>query len=140
MTLDELRQPYPIGMVGMPFTKLDNDGHGLGCFAPVYALYPAFKRYSWPKPDTFRVEIVAGLDDNMKPVPLTEMMPGDVLAFRMPFGYMHVGVYLGNDEIIHGFTDETIQICRLSLIVRRLEACYRWDLSEQRLRQYSVRV
>jgi hypothetical protein len=122
MTLDELRKT-----VGRPYQKLDENGKALGCMASVYALYPDIPRYDWPPADNFSGYFMDLLIKHGRRIPDTEIRPGDVVAFRLPFNFLHIGIYMGSDEIIHSITDETTEICRLSAISRRIEGVFRWD-------------
>lgn len=122
MTIDDLQQ-----LVGQPYRQLDDNGKALGCMAPVYALYPDIPRFDWPPDDDFTAYVLNLLTEYGKPVQPGQMQPGDVLAFRMPFNFLHIGVYLGNGEVIHSMTGETMEIIRLSYVVRRINEVFRWQ-------------
>lgn len=111
---------------GVTYRQLDNDGSALGCMMPVYMLYPDIPRYAWPDAQTFPETVLNLLKKHGQTIPESEMQPGDVLAFRMPFNLLHMGVYIGNDQIVHCMTNDTMEICRLSFIIRRLEGVFRW--------------
>lgn len=112
--------------IGTEYRKLDDNGKAYGCMAPVYMLYPDLPRYDWPKEDkNFINKVLDLLKKHGHPVTQEDIQPGDVVAFRMPFGFLHIGVYLGEDWIIHCNLDG-IERCRFSYICRRLEGVFRW--------------
>ena len=113
--------------VGQPYEKLDAGGKALGCMAPVYLLYPEIPRYEWPEEgETFAESVLSLLKRHGQAVDVADIQPGDVVAFKMPLGFLHVGVYLGRDEIIHCMTGDSMERCRFGLICRRLEGVFRW--------------
>lgn len=123
MTLDEL-----IRHVGTPYQQLDQDGKALGCMLPVYLLYPEIPRYDWPGEGTgFGEAVYALLQIHGRRIEPANIQPGDVVAFVMPFGWLHIGVYLGDDKIIHCMTGDDLEMCRLSFIARRLKGVFRWE-------------
>lgn len=123
MTLEELLQ-----YIGAKYRKLDENGKALGCMMPVYMLYPDIPHYDWPDDKKgFAESVLALLKKHCHPVNQEDMQPGDLVAFRMPFGFLHIGVYLGDDWIVHCMTGETMERCRLSYICRRLEGVFRWE-------------
>ena len=113
--------------IGDEYRKLDANGKALGCMMPVYMLYPDAPRYDWPEEDgTFIETVLSMLKKHGRQVPREEIQPGDVVAFRMPFGFLHIGVYMGDDWIVHCMTGDTMERCRFSYICRRLEGVFRW--------------
>mgnify|MGYP003588461950 CR=1 FL=1 len=109
------------------YKRLDPDGKAYGCMMPIYLLYPDLPRYDWPEEGPGFIDAVLNLlKKHGHPVDLADIQPGDVVAFRMPFGFLHVGVYLGDDWIIHCVPDDTLERCRFSYICRRLEGIFRW--------------
>lgn len=128
MTLDEL-----VAMIAndVEYKKLDENGKALGCFLPVYMLYPKTPREEWPKEDsTFAETVLSVLKKNGHQITREEIQPGDVVAFRMPFGFIHVGVYMGDDWIVHCMTGETMERFRFSFAERRIEGIFRWTGGE----------
>lgn len=114
--------------IGNPYRKLDDNGKAFGCMMPVYMLYPEIPRYDWPEEGkTFAETVIQLLNKHGNPIKPDKMQPGDVVAFLMPFGFMHVGVYIGDDWIVHCMTGETMERCRLSFAARRLEGVWRWQ-------------
>jgi uncharacterized protein YijF (DUF1287 family) len=115
--------------IGKEYHKLDAGGKAYGCMMPVYMLYPNIPRYDWPKEDkTFAESVLSLLQRHGHSVTEADIQPGDVVAFRMPFGFLHIGVYMGDDWIVHCMTGETMERCRLSYITRRLEGVFRWEV------------
>jgi hypothetical protein len=113
--------------IGTEYRKLDDSGKALGCMMPVYMLYPEIPRYDWPKEDKqFAEKVLELLKKHGHSVKQEEMIPGDVVAFRMPFGFLHIGIYLGDDWIVHCMAGNGLERCRFSFICRRLEGVFRW--------------
>ena len=114
--------------IGAAYRKLDENDKAYGCMMPVYMLYPELPRYDWPEEGKGFVEAVLNLlKKHGHPVNLADIQPGDVVAFRMPFGFLHIGVYLGDDWIVHCVPNDTLERCRFGYICRRLEGIFRWE-------------
>lgn len=58
-------------------------------------------------------------------IPIEEIQVGDVVAIRALFGFLHVGVYVGNDEMIHCMTGDSLEKCRMSQFSRRINGIFR---------------
>ena len=115
--------------IGVEYRKLDENGKALGCMMPVYMLYPEIPRYDWPKEDkAFADAVLRLLKKHGHQIAKADIQPGDVVAFRMPFGFLHIGVYMGDDWIVHCMTGETLERCRFGYICRRLEGVFRWEV------------
>lgn len=121
MTIGEL-----IGHIGTPYQQLDNNGNALGCMLPIYLLYPEIPRYPWPPQDNFINYFMGLLSKHGDLIPIEEIQVGDVVAIRALFGFLHVGVYIGNDKIVHCMTGDSLEKCRLSPLTRRLKGVFRW--------------
>lgn len=121
MTIDDL-----IGMVGTPYQQLDADGKALGCMMPVYLLYPEIPKYDWPPEEEFLDYFMNILKKHGEKIENDNIQIGDVIAFRMPMGFLHVGVYCGNDEVIHCITGESLEKFRLTIVKKRIEGVFRW--------------
>ncbi len=115
-----------IKLIGMPYEQLDSGGKALGCMLPVYLMYPEIPRYDWPPQESFTEYFIGLLEKHGTRIPLEQMQSGDVIAIRALFNFLHVGVYIGNDEIVHCMAGESLEKCRLSLISRRIEGVFRW--------------
>lgn len=123
MTPEEL-----LRYIGKEYRKLDENGKAYGCMMPVYMMHPDIPRYDWPEEGNgFADSVLALLKKHGHQVTQAEMKTGDVVAFRMPFGFLHIGVYMGDDWIIHCMTGETMERCRLSFASRRMEGVFRWE-------------
>ena len=113
--------------IGKPYQKLDENGKALGCMMPVYMLYPEIPHYNWPEEGKeFAETVLLLLKKHGHPITQVEIEPGDVVAFRMPFGFLHIGVYLGDDWIVHCMTGDAMERCRLSFAMRKIEGVFRW--------------
>jgi len=127
MTIDELQQ-----FIGLKYQKLDAEGKAFGCMAPVYIFHPDLPHYEWPDESNFSTGFLELLERHGEKVAKDEMLPGDVIAFKIPGNYLHVGVYLGDGKVIHCMRDDTMERCRLSLIERRIEGIFRWNPGGER--------
>lgn len=117
-----------VNFIGAEYRKLDDNGKAYGCMMPVYMLYPDIPRYDWPTEGKGFVEsVLVLLRKHGCSVAEADIQPGDVVAFRMPFGFLHIGVYVGDDWIVHCMTDDTLERCRFRQICRRLEGIFRWQ-------------
>lgn len=124
MTINDL-----VGMIakGAEYQKLDENGKAFGCMMPVYMLYPEIPKYDWPAEDDNFVESVLNmLKKHGHLVDQADIKPGDVVAFRMPFGFLHIAVYVGDDWMVHCMTGDTMERCRFSYACRRIEGIFRW--------------
>ncbi len=114
--------------IGEAYRKLDGNGKAYGCMMPVYMLYPDLPRYDWPEEGPGFVEAVLELlKKHGHPVNLADIQPGDVVAFRMPLGFLHVGIYMGDDWIVHCMTNESLERCRFGRVLHRLVGIFRWE-------------
>ena len=114
---------------GKEYEKLDSAGKALGCMAPVYALYPEIPRYEWPEEGPAFIEsVLTLLRKHGRPINLADIQPGDVVAFRMPLGFLHIGVYLGDDWLVHCASGDVWERFRFSYVVsRRIVGVFRWE-------------
>lgn len=114
--------------IGTEYEKLDAAGKAWGCMAPVYLLHPDIPRYDWPAEGRgFPAAVLALLDKHGHRVDPADMQPGDVVAFRMPFSFLHIGVYLGDDWLIHCMAGENMERIRLSVAAHRIVGVFRWE-------------
>lgn len=115
--------------VGAAYQKQDSAGNALGCLLPIYLLYPEAPRVPFPKGRNWQAQALAELCRYAQAVPLDARQPGDILAFVMPFGVLHFGVYLGKDEFAHCQQERCLEIVRLNLYeCRRLKGVFRlWE-------------
>ena len=123
MTIKEL-----INYVGTPYQQLDSNGKALGCLLPFYLLNPDAPRFDWPPSNvSFNEYVLNHLKRRCLPVQYTDKQCGDIVIIYMPFGYIHFGIYIGSNKIIHCMTDDAMEIYDLSHTGRRKEV-YRWAL------------
>lgn len=62
------------------------------------------------------------------PPAFTSVKPFDVVVFRLPRGVLHVGVYLGRNEILHVERGSRVEITRLSRLSHRIFAVLRREV------------
>lgn len=113
--------------VGDPYQKTDENGNALGCMAPVYVLYPEIPRYEWPNEgkDFFKA-VFCLLKKHGKEVRIEDIEPGDVVAIRAFFNLLHIGVYIGDDTIVHCSPDTGMESFRMSMVRRSIKGVFRW--------------
>jgi len=102
-----------INKVGTSYQMFYEDGNYLGCFFPVYEVYPHLPKFPLPdtdlkKPKNFDFGIARMLE-NMDEIKEESLQLGDILATRYN-DELHVALYLGKGKFIHVFRDHTLQI------------------------------
>lgn len=116
-----------INYIGAEYRKLDENGKAYGCMMPVYMLYPEIPRYDWPEEGKgFPEKVLELLKTHGKPVRLQDIRPGDVIAIRALFNFLHIGVYVGDDQVVHTSPDNGMESFRLSMVIRSVKGVYRW--------------
>lgn len=99
--------------IGRPYQMLDNEGRYLGCFFPMYFLFPQIPRYTMTKPEDALFENC--IDEFYKhciEIAPDELREGDLLAIDFK-GILHVAIYYEFGKIIHIFNGRTLEIGRL---------------------------
>jgi hypothetical protein len=102
-------------LVGTPYQMETPDGNYLGCFMPVYLLFPDAPRYVLPTDDP-AVNYAYGLSKILREcvkVERSDLQAGDIIACQFN-NELHVGVMINKNEVIHVFRGHTLQIDRLS--------------------------
>lgn len=66
--------------------------------------------------------------ENLRQVPIAEMQAGDVILMRIKAAPQHLGVYAGNDYMIHAFDDigRTVEQRIDDKWLRKITAVYRF--------------
>jgi murein DD-endopeptidase len=81
-------------MLGTPYRYGGSSPRGFDCSGLVYY---AFRETGFRVPRTTGAQL-----RHSRPVPLSELLPGDLLFFRQRSSRVsHVGIYVGNDWFIH---------------------------------------
>jgi len=102
-------------LIGTPYQMETPDGNYLGCFMPVYHLFPDAPRYPLPTDDP-AVNYAYGLSKILREcvkVERSDLQAGDIIACQFN-NELHVGVMINKNEVIHVFRGHTLQIDRLS--------------------------
>jgi hypothetical protein len=98
--------------VGRPYKDFDAQGNYIGCFEPLYLLWPELPRFKLPERQSayFAVAYFHFLQ-NFSPVKVPK--PLDVAVFRFPGDIFHVGVYISQTNFIHVQRGNYFEIRRL---------------------------
>ena len=92
-------------------------------------LYPEIPRYNWPQNNKeFVSYVMTLLKKHGDPITIENIIPGDVVAIHALFGFLHIGVYVGQDLIIHCSPDSGMESFRLSLVKRSVKGVFRWRI------------
>lgn len=119
MNINEL-----IKLVGEPYQMFFDDGNYLGCFAPMYFLWPDLPRYPLPSTDlkaakNFRYGI-SKIRKDFDRIDKKDLKAGDMVACKFN-DELHVAIMLDSDRLIHVFRGGKTKVSRL---------CYLTDLFE----------
>lgn len=101
--------------VGKPYQMLDKNGKYLGCFFPMYFLYPNIPKYTLTKAEDALYENC--IDEFYKyctEIEKEELKKGDLLAINFK-NILHVAIYYEFGKIIHIFNGRTLEIARLKM-------------------------
>lgn len=92
--------------VGTPYRIGGTSFQGIDCSALVQNVFEETFRVSLPR--TTGEQVHQG-----KPVSRAELVPGDLVFFRPPGQYDHVGIYLGGGRFMHASSSRGVMISRL---------------------------
>lgn len=100
--------------VGRPYEDFDENGHYIGCFYPVYRLYPHLKRYKLRTNDKNKQfnYCLSKMRKNFEFILQKDAKVGDVIMTDIK-GIFHVGLFLGYGKILHLFKGGTLQIGKI---------------------------
>lgn len=110
--------------VGTPYKMFDDEGYYLGCFMPVFYLYPDKPRYKMRSKDDDKNYWygLAKIKEHCTEIKPEELQKGDIIVTRFK-DELHVAIYYEFGKIIHIFKDHSLQIGRLKLFKNYL--CFR---------------
>lgn len=114
------------------YQQLDENGKALGCLAPMYMAFPQEKgyRFDWcPEGQDMREYMLSLFDKHCERIPLDELVEGDFVTIKAPFGLYHFALYIGNDELLHCTLATGLTTVRKSLYEKRIERGYRFNVS-----------
>ena len=101
--------------VGEPYQMFFDDGMYMGCFKPVYFLYPNYPHYPL-KFDSNKRNYVYGIKcikNHCIEISKQELQQGDIIATEYR-GELHVGIFYEFGKLIEVYKDHTLQIGRLN--------------------------
>ena len=103
--------------VGTPYQMFDENKNYIGCFYPIYYIYPHLPRYPLPS-DNHQANYRYGMAkilQSAKEIQEKDLQAGDVVACKFN-NELHVALYIGDQRIIHVFRGHTLQISRLKIL------------------------
>ena len=105
-----------LSLIGTPYKMFDDKGFYLGCFMPIYEIYPDKPRYKLRSnnDDKNFWYGIAKIKKHCTEIKPEELQKGDIIATRFK-DELHVAVYYEYGKIIHVFKDHTLQLGRLKL-------------------------
>jgi hypothetical protein len=113
-----------IKLVGTPYEMFWDDGNYLGCFMPMYYLWPDLPRYPLPSENLIDdVNFKYGLRKillDFDRIDADQVQPGDMLACKFN-KELHVGIMLDKDKLIHVSRDCSLKISRLHYLANLFE-------------------
>ncbi|TFH86404.1 glycoside hydrolase [Billgrantia azerbaijanica] len=98
--------------VGTPYRLGGTTRRGIDCSALVQAVFS----------DTFRLELPRTTGEQVRegePVAREALQVGDLVFFRPPGPYDHVGVYVGDGYFLHASTSQGVMLSRLDNVYWR---------------------
>lgn len=106
-------------LVGQPYRDFDEYGHYLGCFEPMYLLYPNLPKYPLPKlKEVYCKRGIQLILENFKKVANPE--PLDLIVFCFRGEHLHVGIFLEAGKFFHVQRGSAFEIQRLSLYENKI--------------------
>ena len=110
------KMQHLLSLVGTPYQMFDENGYYLGCFRPVYELYPGKPRYKLRSnnDDKNFWYGIAKIRKHCAEITQEELQEGDIIATRFR-DELHIAVYYQDGKIIHVFKDHTLQLGRLKM-------------------------
>lgn len=92
--------------VGTPYRLGGESEHGIDCSALVQSVFNETFRLALPR--TTRGQVRTGVS-----VDRDELRPGDLVFFRPPGLYRHVGIYVGDGHFLHASTSRGVMLSDL---------------------------
>ncbi|MDI5933916.1 C40 family peptidase [Halomonas kalidii] len=92
--------------VGTPYRLGGTSRRGIDCSALVQHVFN----------DTFRLELPRSTGEQVHqgtPIARDELQAGDLVFFRPPGAYDHVGIYVGDGYFLHASTSQGVKLSRL---------------------------
>lgn len=92
--------------VGTPYRLGGTSQHGVDCSALVQNIFA----------DTFQLSLPRTTSEQAhegRPVSRDELAPGDLVFFRPPGVYRHVGIYIGEGRFLHASSSRGVMISKL---------------------------
>ncbi|PMR75563.1 C40 family peptidase [Billgrantia endophytica] len=93
--------------VGTPYRLGGTSDRGIDCSALVQNVFS----------DTFRLELPRSTSEQVRqgtPIARDELQVGDLVFFRPPGAYDHVGIYVGEGYFLHASTSRGVRLSKLN--------------------------
>ena len=113
--------------IGKKYQETDENGNYIGCFEPMYMLYPDIPRFQFLQNVDYFSHSLEKIKETLKEIRKEEIKEGDIIVFKMPRKVLHIAVYIGNGKIIQTFKNSSMQINKVNLDSKRIIGVYRWD-------------
>jgi len=106
-----------IKKVGTKYQMFFEDGNYLGCFFPVYEVFPNLPKFPLPdmdlqNPKNFEYGVTKILE-YANEISENDLKIGDIICTKYR-EELHVALYIGKGKFIHVFRDHSLQINNLS--------------------------
>lgn len=92
--------------VGTPYRLGGTTGRGVDCSALVQNIFSASFHYDLPRTTGEQVELGEAIERS-------QLQAGDLVFFKPPGPYRHVGIYLGEGLFLHASTSQGVMISEL---------------------------
>ena len=114
-------------LVGKKYQNFDNEGNFISCLEPMYLLYPELPRFKQVKTKDCFEFALARIQENLKEISEKDIQPLDIVVFHKFQRTLHIGIYIGNNNIIHCAIGKTYEIIRLSTHKELIKGYYRFE-------------
>lgn len=111
-------------LVGRPYRDFDAEGNYLGCFEPLYLLYPDLPKYPLPKSSKAYFSLgTQRIFENFEQVEMPKTL--DMILFCFRKDMLHVGIYVEGRKFLHVQRGSAFEIQRLALYENKILGYYK---------------
>lgn len=103
--------------VGRAYRDFDPNGYYIGCFEPLYLLWPHLPKGKLPSRESaYFAKAYFHFLENFEPVKEPKLL--DIVAFCLPGDVFHVGVLLTHSTFLHVQRGGSFEIRRLGTLIK----------------------